>query len=52
MKTGKNKLDVDVIGGLGELTIAEEKALNDYFKKQKIKANKKNVSKVSPKVAA
>ncbi len=39
MKTKKNELDVDVIGGIGELTNEEEKALSNYFKKQKLKAN-------------
>jgi hypothetical protein len=34
---GKNKieLEVDVIGGEGALTAAEEKALSDFFKQRK-----------------
>lgn len=54
MKTKKNELDVDFIGGHGELTAEEEKALSDYFKKQKLgtKVNKKHASKVSSKAAA
>lgn len=39
MKTKQNELDVDFIGGQGELTSEEEKALSDYFKKQKLKAS-------------
>ena len=35
MKTKKIELDVDYIGGQGSLTIAEEKALSDFFKKRK-----------------
>lgn len=54
MKNKKNELDVDFIGGQGELTIEEEKSLSDYFRKQKLnsKANKKHISKSSSKVAA
>ena len=54
MKTKKNELDVDFIGGHGELTSEEEKALSDYFKKQKLKAsaNKKQAPKTSSKAAA
>lgn len=35
MKTQKNELDVDFIGGQGSLTIEEEKALSDFFKQRK-----------------
>lgn len=54
MKTKKNELDSDVIGGLGALTAAEEKALSNYFKKQKLKtnSNKKHSNKTSKKEAA
>ena len=54
MKTKKNELNVDVIGGLGELSHEEEKALNDYFAKKKLKTNlnKKQTNKPSSKVAA
>ena len=52
MKTKKNELNVDVIGGLGELSLEEEKALNDYFAKKKLKTNlnKKQTNKPSSKV--
>lgn len=36
MKTRKTELDVDFIGGQEPLTIAEEKALSEYFKKRKL----------------
>ncbi len=54
MKTKKNELNVDVIGGLGELSLEEEKTLNDYFAKKKLKTNlnKKQTNKPSSKVAA
>ena len=35
MPTKKIELDVDYIGGLGPLTVEEEKALSEYFKNQK-----------------
>jgi hypothetical protein len=35
MKTRKTELDVDFIGGQEPLTLAEEKALSEYFKKRK-----------------
>lgn len=35
MKTKKTELDVDFIGGLSSLTVAEEKALSDFFKQRK-----------------
>ena len=35
MKTTKLELDVDFIGGQTSLTVAEEKALSDYFKQRK-----------------
>jgi hypothetical protein len=35
MKTKKQNLDVDFIGGQGALTKSEEDALSAYFKKQK-----------------
>jgi len=40
MKTKKEKLEVDFIGGQGTLTKSEEEALNGYFKKQKTKSKK------------
>ena len=36
MKTRKTELDVDFIGGQEPLTIAEEKALSEYFKNRKL----------------
>lgn len=42
MKNKKHILDVDFIGGQGELTSTEEKALSEYFNKKKLKpASKK-----------
>lgn len=35
MSTKKNELDVDFIGEQTSLTVAEEKALNKYFKEKK-----------------
>ncbi len=34
MKTKRQELDVDFIGGQGPLTAEEEKALSDFFKKR------------------
>ena len=42
MKTKKEELNVDFIGGLGALTPQEEKALSDFFIKQRSTA--KNVA--------
>ncbi len=36
MKTKKLDLEIDTIGGLSSLTLAEEKALSDFFKKKKL----------------
>ncbi|MFB9075902.1 hypothetical protein ACFFLS_13295 [Flavobacterium procerum] len=44
MKTKKLDLEIDTIGGLSSLTVAEEKALSDFFKKKK--AIKKKTEKV------
>ena len=54
MKTKKNELDLDFIGGVGELSLEEEKALSNYFAKKKLKTklNKKQTNKASSKVAA
>jgi hypothetical protein len=41
MKTKKTDLEVDFIGGQGSLTLAEEKALNEYFKKHKLTPSRK-----------
>jgi len=44
MKTKKEKLEVDFIGGQGALTKSEEDALSAYFKKAKLKSKKIIVS--------
>ena len=36
MKTKKLDLEIDTIGGLSSLTLSEEKALSDFFKKKKL----------------
>ena len=36
MKTIKNDLDVDYIGGQGSSTVEEEKALSEFFLKREI----------------
>ncbi|MBK9222985.1 MAG: hypothetical protein WAR77_09205 [Saprospiraceae bacterium] len=41
MTKKKQILDVDIIGGQGTLTVAEEKALNDYFKRTKSNSSAK-----------
>jgi len=35
MKTRKKELDVDFVGSQEPLTVCEEKALSDFFKKRK-----------------
>jgi hypothetical protein len=40
MKTTKSELDVDFIGGQTSLTVAEEKALSEFFKQRKANAIK------------
>lgn len=45
MKTKKTELEVDFIGGQGSLTIAEEKALSDYFRKRKLTSQKSIIRK-------
>jgi hypothetical protein len=44
MKTKKQMLDVDFIGGQGALTKSEEEALSAYFKKQKKSSKRTPVS--------
>ena len=44
MRTRKNELDVDFIGGEGPLPEEVKKALNDYFRAQKAKESKKHVT--------
>lgn len=36
MKTRKNELDVDFIGGVGQLTKDEEKRISDFIKSRKV----------------
>lgn len=43
MKTKKAELDVDFIGGQTALTVAEEKALSDFFKQRKISSSKTSI---------
>ena len=43
MKTKKLELDVDFIGGQDALTPQEEKALSEFFKKQKSLPKKQKV---------
>lgn len=39
MKTRKNELDVDFIGGEGPLTKEQEKLISDFIKSRKAKKN-------------
>ena len=41
VRTKKNELDVDFIGGLEPLTREEEMAITDYFQTRKLKPVKK-----------
>ena len=41
MNKKKQILNVDTIGGQGSLTVAEEKALNDYFQRTKSNSSTK-----------
>ena len=50
MKTKKAELDVDFIGGQGPLTLTEEKALSDFFKRRKIASQRSIVEKKIRKV--
>ena len=45
MKTKKNELDVDFIGGQGSLTAEEQKAISEYLKQKKIASAKKSTRK-------
>lgn len=40
MKSKKKELDVDVIGGQGSLTPAEEKAISEFIKQRKLSSHK------------
>lgn len=40
MKSKKKELDVDVIGGQGSLTPAEEKAISEFIKQRKLSSQK------------
>ena len=56
MKTIKNDLEVDYIGGQGSLTIEEEKALSEFLLKRKIAhtkySDKKRTALKSPKTTS
>ncbi|MBK7243512.1 MAG: hypothetical protein IPK88_09395 [Saprospiraceae bacterium] len=41
MTKKKQILEVDIIGGQGTLTVAEEKALHDYFQRTKSNSSAK-----------
>ncbi len=43
MKSKKNELEVDFIGGEGSLTAVEQKALSDFFKQRKSLKKSKTV---------
>jgi len=43
MKTKKLELDVDFIGGQDALTLNEERALSEFFKKQKSLPKKEKI---------
>ncbi len=43
MRTRKNELDVDFLGGEGPLTKEQEKIISDFIKKQKAKRNLSSV---------
>jgi hypothetical protein len=47
MKTKKIELEIDTIGGLSSLTVAEEKALSDFFEKKKIIKKKSEKKKLN-----
>jgi hypothetical protein len=47
MKTKKLELEVDFIGGQTALTLAEEKALSDFFKQRKINVLKSNTKQLT-----
>jgi len=40
MNTNKTELNVDVIGGQGSLTPAEEKAISEFIKQRKLSSQK------------
>ncbi len=40
MKSKKTKLDIDVIGGQGSLTAAEEKAISEFIRQRKLASQK------------
>lgn len=45
MKTKKNELDVDFIGGVGSLTKDEEKRISDFIKAHKTRQGKSRLLK-------
>jgi hypothetical protein len=46
-KTKKVDLEIDTIGGLTSLTLEEEKALSNFFKKKKTDNEKRNKKKLN-----
>lgn len=50
MKAKKIVLDVDFIGGESPLTVAEEKALSDFFRQKKLVSRAKKIVKKSKKM--
>ena len=49
MKTIEKEFDVDFIGEQTSLTIEEEKALSDYFKKKKLSLRLSEIKKIERK---
>jgi len=47
MKTKKLDIEIDTIGGIGSLTLAEEKALSDFFQKKKSPKKKTEMKKLN-----
>lgn len=45
MKTKRIDLDIDIIGGQGSLTTAEETALSDFFQNKKLLLKRKTTVK-------
>ena len=50
MKSKKTELNVDVIGGQGSLTAAEEKAISEFIRQRKL-ASQKNKKRQRSKAA-
>jgi len=48
MKKKSTELDVDFIGGQGQLTKAEEQAISEFIKAKKLEKAKKQIRKTKP----